>query len=216
MIDGGGSETPEDGRTVEGGGPARAPLRRCIVTRNPSPKGGLIRFVVDPSGTVVPDLTERLPGRGLWVSARGDVLSKAVAKNAFARAARQSVTVPADLVGTVEALLARHCADLLGMARSAGALTFGAARVSEWLTRNTAGVVLQATDGSEGTRERVRILIGDVPLVVALRTAELAQVVGRERAVHVAVARGRLADRIVAEGRRLEGFRQGPHCGSGA
>ena len=43
--------------------------RRCIVTGDVQPKGGLIRFVVGPDGMVVPDLAEKLPGRGLWVSA---------------------------------------------------------------------------------------------------------------------------------------------------
>lgn len=193
-----------------------APLRRCIVTRNPSPKGGLIRFVVDPGGTVVPDLAERLPGRGLWVSARRDVLVKAVDKNAFARAARQAVTVPGDIVERVEALLARRCVELLGMARSAGKLTYGFDRVSDWLARGNAGVVLQAADGSEGTRDRLRPAIGEVPLVTALRTAELSEAAGRERVVHAAVERGKLAGRVLAEGRRLEGFRPGPHCGAGA
>lgn len=39
--------------------------RRCIVTGETTPKAGLIRFVVGPDGTVVPDVLEKLPGRGM-------------------------------------------------------------------------------------------------------------------------------------------------------
>jgi hypothetical protein len=36
----------------------------------------------------VPDILEKLPGRGIWVSADRDALDKAVKKNLFARAAK--------------------------------------------------------------------------------------------------------------------------------
>ena len=48
---------------------ADGPERRCIATGEVQPKHGLIRFVVGPEGQVVPDLSEKLPGRGIWVAA---------------------------------------------------------------------------------------------------------------------------------------------------
>ena len=44
-------------------------VRRCALTRMRLPKEDLIRFVLAPSGEIVPDLKERLPGRGVWVTA---------------------------------------------------------------------------------------------------------------------------------------------------
>jgi hypothetical protein len=38
-------------------------VRRCALTRERLPKEDLIRFVLAPSGEIVPDLKERLPGR---------------------------------------------------------------------------------------------------------------------------------------------------------
>ena len=55
------------------------PERRCIVTGETQPKAGLIRFVADPDGQVVPDLAEKLPGRGFWVVAERAALDKAAA-----------------------------------------------------------------------------------------------------------------------------------------
>ena len=45
-----------------------APERRCIASGESGSKFGLIRFVLDPAGGVTPDLAERLPGRGVWLS----------------------------------------------------------------------------------------------------------------------------------------------------
>ena len=44
-------------------------VRKCIATGQVLPTAELIRFVVGPDGTVVPDLAAKLPGRGMWVSA---------------------------------------------------------------------------------------------------------------------------------------------------
>ena len=44
------------------------PERRCIATGEVQPKQGMIRFVVGPDNQIVPDLLEKLPGRGIWAS----------------------------------------------------------------------------------------------------------------------------------------------------
>ncbi|MBX9634346.1 MAG: DUF448 domain-containing protein, partial [Magnetospirillum sp.] len=100
--------------------PVTGPNRRCIATATVRPKGELLRFVVSPDGEVVPDLERRLPGRGIWLSARRDVVNTAVTKRLFAKAARRAVVVPQDLADRVEALLLRRCLDVLGLARRAG------------------------------------------------------------------------------------------------
>jgi len=39
------------------------PERRCIATGESGPTARLVRFVLGPDGTVVPDLAGKLPGR---------------------------------------------------------------------------------------------------------------------------------------------------------
>jgi predicted RNA-binding protein YlxR (DUF448 family) len=48
--------------------------------------------VVSPDGEIAPDILEKLPGRGIWVSADRDAIETAVKKNLFARAAKTKVT----------------------------------------------------------------------------------------------------------------------------
>ena len=164
----------------------------------------MLRFVIGPDRQVIPDLAARLPGRGLWLSARADVIEKARAKGAFPRATRGMVTVPADLSATLQTGLARRIADNLGLARRAGQAVAGFAKARDWVQSGRAGLVLQASDGSEDERRR---LLSGVEVAVAwpMDAVRLGAVFGRDQAVHVAVASGRLADMLMNEIGRLSG-----------
>ena len=183
------------------------PERRCIVTGQVRPKAELLRFVVGPDGEVVPDIGARLPGRGIWLCARRDVVNTAVAKRLFARAARRAATVPADLADRVDALLARRCLDLLGLARRAGQAVCGFEKVRAELKGRRAAVVIEARDAAQDGRGKMRALAGGLPVVELFDAAELGAVFGRDAAVHVALAPGRLAGRLVEEATLLAGFR---------
>ena len=109
----------------------KGPLRRCLVTREVRPKAELLRFVVGPEDHLLPDPAERLPGRGLWLTPRRDIVAAAAAKGLFAKAAGRRVVLPSDLAGEVERLLRGRCLALLGLARRAGQLRTGFEKVRE-------------------------------------------------------------------------------------
>jgi len=182
------------------------PLRRCIVTRRVLPKERLIRFVLDPHGIIVADLEGRLPGRGIWLQARRDVVEKACAKGGFDKAAHASVNVPEGLADKIELLLRRRCLDLIGLARRAGQLAAGFEQVSAWLREGRAAVLVAAVDGAGGGRGKLAALGRDLPLVELFSAAEIGAALGRDNAVHVALGRGALARRLIAESMRLAGF----------
>ncbi len=138
--------------------PERGPLRRCIITREQGERERMLRFVIGPERRVVPDLAARLPGRGIWLSARADVVENAKIRGAFARAARGPVIVPADLLALLQAGLAGRVGDFVGFARRAGEAVAGFAKAREWLVSGRAVLVLEASDGS--VDERARLLSG--------------------------------------------------------
>lgn len=189
---------PDEGPEPE----LKGPLRRCIVTRETLPKERMIRFVLGPGRELVPDLAGKLPGRGMWLSAGADVLERALSRGAFARAARGQVHLPPDLRARIETGLKGRLRDQVGLARRAGQAVCGFQQVREWLQAGRAAVLVEAVDGSPSERAR---LAGrrDVPLVLALTAEELGVVFGRDHAVHVAVAPGRIADILVQEAGRL-------------
>lgn len=169
----------------------------------------MIRFVVGPDRTIVPDLAERLPGRGMWLSARRDVLEggrvQGKLAGCFARAAGGPVTVPPDLSSVLRDGLVRRLGEHLGLARRAGQTVAGFEKAREWLRSGRAGLVVQAADGSPD--ERRRLLRGrSVTAVAPLSAAALGSFFGREHVVHVAVAPGRLAERIRVDAGRLSGL----------
>ena len=199
----------------------REPLRRCIVTRGVRPRRELLRLVIAPDGTVVPDIEGRLPGRGLWITPARPVIAEALRRGLIAKAAKRQVTAPADLALRVEAGLTRRCLDLLGLARRAGQATAGFEKVRSRLREGKVGLLIEAADGAaDGRRKLVDLaaaLAGDgarVPMMTVLSAAELAAALGRETAVHVAVAPGRLASLLRDEAARLAGLRAAPASGS--
>ena len=183
------------------------PERRCLVSGDVLPKECLLRFVVDPDGGVVVDVGERLPGRGLWLRARRDTVNTAVAKKLFARAARAAVVVAPDLADRVAAVLTRRCLDTLGLARRAGEAVAGHDKAREWLKAGRGGALLLAADASEAEAARMRAVAAGIAVVALFSRDELGSVFGRDQAVHVVVAPGVLAEKLVRESGRLAGFR---------
>ena len=180
--------------------------RRCIVTAEVQPKGGLIRFVVGPDGMIVPDLAEKLPGRGIWVSASRAAIEKAAAKGLFSRAARMPVKTPDSLADLVEAGLARRVVELVSLARKSGRAVAGFEKVKGWLAEGRAKVLLQASDGSERGKGKLWTPEGG-RWFGCLTASELGLSFGRDHVIHSALALGGLTDKVIVEAGRLTGLR---------
>lgn len=194
---------PEDDDAPETG-----PLRRCLVRRESLAREAMLRFVVGPDRQLVFDAGATLPGRGLWLSASGDVVEMGLKRGVFSRAAKQMVVVPPDLRARVEAALRRRVIDLIGMARRSGNAIAGFEKAREWLVAGKAGLVVQAVDGS--VEERARFVGGrDVAVSAVLTAEELGRIFGREQAVHVVISAGKLSAKIQNEASRLAGVAGG-------
>ena len=204
-----------------------APTRRCIVSGDTLSREALIRFVVGPDDIVVPDLAGRLPGRGLWVTGRHDIVAQACASGAFRRAARRPATPLVgpngeDLAALVDAQLAQRCLEALGLARRSGALIVGFDQVRAALRRmaatagpvRSAAVLLTAQDAAADGRNKLtalanRIGEGGAALThLALFDARtLGQAIGRDQVVHALVETDTAGKRLRAAMRRLAIYR---------
>jgi len=182
--------------------------RRCIATGEAQPKRGLIRFAVSPDGVVVPDILEKLPGRGIWVAADRAALELAVKKRHFARAAKQPVTVPDALVQDVEEGLAKRLIEGISMARKAGRAVAGFEKVKDLLGKDQARILLQASDGSSRGKTKLYAPGGRGSFFEVLSASELGLSFGRERVIHAALGFGGLTERIREDAIRLSGVRE--------
>jgi predicted RNA-binding protein YlxR (DUF448 family) len=185
--------------------------RKCIFTGEIRPKADLVRFVVGPNSVIFPDISERLPGRGLWLTASRGIILEACAKNIFSKATRAKVDVPEDLVDRVEKLLRQHCLAIFGLARRAGQVTGGYEKVRSFLSGETPGVLFAASDGAEGGLNKVGALAPGVPLVDCFSGSELGAAIGRDRLVHAVVSSGGFAQSLLAESARLSGLQNKVH-----
>ncbi|HEY2445236.1 MAG TPA: RNA-binding protein [Rhizomicrobium sp.] len=189
--------------------------RRCIVTRETHHDACLIRFVVDPQGVVVPDLAAKLPGRGMWVSARREILERAIVGHHFSRAAHAPVDVPPDLPQRIEKLLVARMSGDLGLARRAGQLVLGFDSIARALAGGASfAALVEACDGAPDGKRKLRALARALePFIIdCLTSAELSLAVGRENVIHAALKSGRISERLTADAGRLGGFRPARKC----
>ncbi|HVW55313.1 MAG TPA: RNA-binding protein [Rhizobiaceae bacterium] len=195
--------------------------RTCIVTRTAREAEEMIRFVAAPGGAVVPDLKRNLPGRGCWVSAERSLVDKAVARKLFARALKADVSVPDDLGGMVDDLLVRAALGAAGLARKAGAIVLGAAKVEAAVRGGEALLVLHAREAADdgirkiaqAARSRARGAAA-VPSYKLFSEAELGLALGGANVIHAAVLAGGLGKTVLKRVAALDRYRGG--CGGDA
>lgn len=183
------------------------PERRCIVSGETGSPETLIRFALSPEGVATPDLAEKLPGRGMWVTATREALEMAAKKKLFSRAARAQASVPDGLPDLVEKLLAARLVDAVAMCRKAGLAVTGFEKVKARLKSGPAAALIGAADGSDQGQARLRGMAGDAALIRCLTSAELGLAFGREFVIHAALDEGGATRRVLREAKRLSGFR---------
>jgi uncharacterized protein len=195
------------------------PERTCIVTRRKGGKDDLIRFVVGPDRTVVPDVRARLPGRGAWVVAEAVVLSQAVKRKSFARAFKSDVSVPPDLVDGVASLLEKDALQALSLANKAGLVICGASKVEEAIATKPLAGLLHAREAAEdglrkldaALRRRFGESAASLSRVRIFGTGQLDLALGRTHVIHASLSTGAASEGFISRSRRLERFRgQGP------
>jgi predicted RNA-binding protein YlxR (DUF448 family) len=198
---------------------AAATERLCIATRQVRPVGELIRFVIGPDGGVVPDLKRRLPGRGVWITARRAAVAEAVRRRLFGRGFKAEVRVSPELPDVVERLLEQSALNALSIAHKAGLVIQGFAKVEAALvaSRPAVAALVRASDaGEDGGRK----LIGafgrgndaveegtEGKIVKAFTSAQLDLALGRLNVVHAALLAGRASEAFLVRWRFLEDFR---------
>jgi len=191
--------------------------RFCAATGTVRPVAEMIRFVLGPDGAAVPDLKRRLPGRGIWITATREALACAVARKAFSRSFKRNVRLPSDFVDATERLLERSVLDALAIARKAGKVAIGYAKVETALAEGKAVALLHAVEAAaDGVRKLKPSGPGQadgaterIPMIGAFTSAQLDLALGRSNVIHAALLAGPESETFLARARRLERFRTG-------
>lgn len=169
--------------------------RTCIVTRAVLPPGELIRFVLAPDGDVVADLKRKLPGRGVWVQARKDVIRQAVRKKLFSRAFKAETKPAEGLEETIDEVMRRDLRQALALANKAGCVITGFTKVESAIANHCIAALIHAQDAApDGRRKLAQALhkrLGDkisaIPIIDSLKDDELDLALGRSHVIHAAL-----------------------------
>lgn len=193
----------------------KGPERTCIVTRASGPKEGLLRFVVAPDRSLVPDIRARLPGRGAWVRADAETVKLAMRRKSFGRAFRAEVSVRADLVEQVDSLLEADALQSLSLANKAGLVTCGTSKVEEAIAAKSLAGLLHAREAAEdglrkleaALRRRFGEAAASLSRVQIFGSDQLDLVLGRTHVIHASLTAGAASEGFISRSRRLERFR---------
>ncbi|HUB63514.1 MAG TPA: RNA-binding protein [Methylocella sp.] len=190
--------------------------RTCIVTQTKGSPEEMIRFVIGPGTIVAPDIGRKLPGRGVWVTARADRVTEAVKRQAFSRGFKTKVVAPESLAAEIEALLTKDCLQALSMANKAGLVITGFAKAEQAIAlRAIAGLVHAADCGADGFRklgqDLHRCYDSDqaIPRIKLFSSGQLDLALGRANVIHAALIQGPASEGFLGRCRKLTLYRSG-------
>ncbi len=198
--------------------------RRCILSGDNAPRDMLVRLAISPDGLVLPDAAGKAPGRGAWIGVSRSELESALTEGHLKRALMRAfkgatLSIPDDLPARVEAALARHLGDRLGLELRSGNIVLGSARIEEQARSGRLAALLHASDSSEDGRRKLDQAwrvgrevegSGERGEVLPLDRNALSVALGRDNVVHLGVAGHsgdmRAAKRVLQAVSRLSRF----------
>ncbi|MBF0191276.1 MAG: DUF448 domain-containing protein [Magnetococcales bacterium] len=178
------------------------PWRRCAITRNRRPKAYLLRFVVDPGGRLVEDVTGRLPGRGIHVMPDRKRVTALLTRHKMAPEERDL------LLARLGHSLEQRLLDGVGLARRTGGCRKGLREVEELIKRGVRPLLLLAED-AESLRMRLEPWLQEiegVEIVTVPDQERLGSIWSGRPVVLVAVIHPGVGERIRADAARWWSF----------
>ena len=194
----------------------RTPERSCLGCRKVKAKAELLRFVIAPDQSLVPDILSKLPGRGAYTCFNRRCLKEALKRNQFARTFKIAVQVvdPDQYTAIVETRLEERIASYVALANKAGKVISGSDMVLEAIKRNNAGLVLIATDISTEIGQKIASSASraSIPCYRVLNRDKVGALLGKGLRSAVAIQPGDFVTVVKKEIERFRNFsEEGAH-----
>ena len=185
----------------------KIPIRKCLVTRVNVEKRDLMRFVVNPENTLVADIDQNLPGRGYWVKAERQIILKALNKNILLKAIEKDISIDNTVLDQIESQIKKKIINYISLSRKAGMAIFGFDKIKAALHQNNIGLLIQALDGSD--REKQRMRHQTIPTIIdnCLTKSDLSKAFGRKNVIHCAILRSSFIENINFNAKRLNNLK---------
>jgi len=193
--------------------------RQCAVSRDMLTCDHMVRFVEAPDGSIIPDIKTKLPGRGIWITCRRDMVTRAVEQGVFARSLKKKITVDPALPDQLDELLHKRVLQRLSLATKAGLVTKGFVKVAKRLEKGGFIALLHAHDGAEDGKRKLDALLkkatseSDETWTVTaepidiLSITELSMATGGDNVVHALIKEGGASVSFLNDLMRLVSYR---------
>ena len=166
--------------------------RTCIITGETDHSSNLLRFVISPDGSLVVDLSEKLPGRGAYLISKPEYLKESFKKNKFAEQIdfqkKLSLDEVDEFTALVGNLLQRRFVEQLSLARMRGIVIAGAGRLRE--NRPLMGLLI-SNDASVREARKLESLTSPDWVIRDIPAKTLGEAFGRNSVAYVGLRRSK-------------------------
>jgi uncharacterized protein len=194
------------------------PERLCVVSRHTLPINRLIRFVAAPDSTLTPDIKRKLPGRGVWVEAKKEIIELAIKRKSFARSLKTTVIIPDDLTGLVERLLTQDALQAFSIANKAGKVVAGQSKVESEIAKSAVIAIIHATDAAHDSIRKIGQAIKrrfgadsealkQFIVISPFQSSQMSLCLGREHVIHTCLINNAASKRCLEKCQLLMKYR---------
>ncbi|MEA5113795.1 MAG: DUF448 domain-containing protein [Geobacteraceae bacterium] len=198
--------------------PREAPQRTCISCRKTNDKSRLIRYVLSPEGEIVPDIANKLPGRGVYTCVDMGCARKAVERNLFSRSLKRAAEPQnADkLCAHIVRCMEERISSYIALANKAGKIVSGSDMVMENLRKKTSQgkLALLANDISEDIGLKIRHLadVHGITYYALFDRNRLGELLGKGLRSAIVVQGEGFVVSLIREIERYRNFLRGEGC----
>ena len=183
---------------------------QCALTGKLLTREQTIRFVIGPDNTVIADLSEELPGEGIRLLGYRGTLEASIRDGSFKELFDKKwldgdPVISASFLDKIESQLMDKVLGLIGLARRAGSVLNGFAKVEGSLKSGKCKLLLTASDGAEDGRMKMTRLAEAVECqqVTILPCARLSMALGQTNVIHAGIIGSGWTERLNASIDRL-------------
>ena len=185
-------------------------LLRCVALPAPGDKG-------EEAMTIAIDWSGRAPGRGVYVSPSTSCVQRALHKGGFQRSLRSRLVLPEAeaFLHEMRDGLRRLMGQRLSLARRAGSVVSGEARVMSCLKQDKGLLLVLSSDLSEGSRRKhtTNAQRKGLPVIEVMTGEDMGACIGRPHAGVILVDAQPFASDLQRLARQLAGLQEEPGAG---
>ncbi len=160
---------------------------QCALTGKSLVIGEAVFLTISPDAVLLVDLNKELPGKHICLECKKEVVERAIKQGILQDVFGVDIQIPTGFAEKILLRLHKKAYDMLCMAKKSGALVHGLEKVMTALKADKCDFILQASDGTEGGKQKAGLNSWNLRIFSVFTSAELGRVTGKEKVVHMAV-----------------------------